>query len=231
MGNACGSCFGARAEGLEAAERLAGESEVWSHNEVEALFELFGTVSNSLVRDGLIHREEFRQALFGSPEPNLFADRLFELFDAKRNDVVDFSELVKGLEVFHPNAPKPDKTRFAFRLYDLKGTGFIEKDEVGDMLRALLRQNPDLVLTDDAVDEIIERTFKEVDLRGDGKIHEDEWIELVARKPACIGNMTLPVLRELTTRFPAFVMSSSMKSSRQLSIDKGSRGYALPGEA
>ena len=40
---------------------------------------------------------------------NLFVDRVFTLFDVKRNNVIDFEEFVTSLSVFHPSAPLEEK--------------------------------------------------------------------------------------------------------------------------
>lgn len=35
--------------------------------------------------------------------------QIFDLFDVKRRGVLDFTDFVKSLNVFHPNAPQEDK--------------------------------------------------------------------------------------------------------------------------
>lgn len=87
--------------------------------EVEALRELYTKISNELHHDGLIHKDELAWALFKAHRDNLFVDRVFELFDMKRNNVIDFGEFVRSLSVFHPNAPLEEKAKC--ELWSLEG--------------------------------------------------------------------------------------------------------------
>ncbi|XP_073356906.1 calcineurin B-like protein 4 isoform X2 [Aegilops tauschii subsp. strangulata] len=179
-------------------------------NEVEALYELYKKLSYSIFKDGLIHKEEFRLALFRTSKgANLFADRVFDLFDLKRNGVIEFGEFVRSLSIFHPKAPESDKTAFAFKLYDLRGTGYIEKEELREMVVALLDES-DLCLSDSAVEEIVDNTFSQADSNGDDRIDPKEWEEFVKKNPASLRNMSLPYLQDITTAFPSFVMHSEV---------------------
>ncbi|KAJ4842440.1 hypothetical protein Tsubulata_043173 [Turnera subulata] len=196
----------------------------FTKDEVETLYELFKKLSNSLSNDDLLSKEELQLGLFrNSKTHSLFSDRIFELFDTKHDGVIEFGEFVQSLSVFHPKAPQDEKISFAFQLYDIWQTGFIEREEirinssfehlvrclmtekVRELILALLRES-DLTLTEELVEMIIDKTFKDADSKGDGKIDQEEWKDFATRNPSLLKNMTIPYLKEITSAFPSFVM-------------------------
>ncbi|XP_065618681.1 calcineurin B-like protein 10 [Quercus suber] len=201
----CGNRF-------EEIARLASET-IFTVNEVEALYELFKKLSSSIIDDGLIQKEELHLALLKTRSgENFFLDRVFVLFDEKRNGVIEFDEFVHALSVFHPNAPMEEKIDFAFRLYDLRQTGFIKREEVKAMVIVILMES-DITLTDDLLEAIMDSTFANANADKDDRINTEEWKDFVLRNPNILKNMTLPYLKDLSLAavFPSFTFNTRIE--------------------
>ncbi|KAL2963690.1 hypothetical protein AAZX31_17G215800 [Glycine max] len=189
---------------------LADETR-FTVEEVEALHVLFKRLSSSLIDDDSIHKEELQLALFQTPYgKNLFLDRVFDVFDQKRNGVIEFDEFVHALSVFHPYAPMDEKIDFAFKLYDLRQTGFIEPEEVKLMVVAILIEF-DMNLPDDLLEAIVHKTIADADKDNDGKISREDWKAFVSRNPSLLINMTLPYLKDITSVLSSFVFKTEAK--------------------
>lgn len=185
----------------------------FSETEVKSLLELFNKLSNSVVQDGYVQKEELQLALFQSSQKrNLFLDRMFDLFDIKQNGHIEFEEFVRALAVFHPKAPRAEKIAYAFRMYDLRGTGFIEKEELKEMVMAIMDES-ELHLSNSAVEAIVDQTYQEADSKGDGRIDMEEWKGYVEKYPNLLKNMTLPYLMDITLSFPSFKIRSNPEAS------------------
>ena len=86
------------------------------------------------------------------------------------------------------------------------------------MLRAFLTEDPALQrLPPAALESISDRTFhvagQEVRLSNEDSIGPGEWLAFVNKMPQILNNMTLPVLRDLTTAFPSFLLNSTASNS------------------
>ena len=193
-------------------QRLADQTH-FRPGQIRVLRDVFSKVSRSHDGDGVIDADEFQLALFGREASggttrDLFSDRIFACFDSARDGRLTFEEFVKGLSVFHPQATRDEKTEFAFRVYDLRGTGAIEREDVREMLEAVLRQSKAMTLTKEMMEAVLNKTFEDCDLTKDGVISMKEFKTLVEKNEKIIANMTMPSLERLTKVYPDFLFTA-----------------------
>ncbi|XP_020548283.1 calcineurin B-like protein 10 isoform X3 [Sesamum indicum] len=162
--------------------RLSEKSH-FTINEVEALHELFKKLSSSIIDDGLIHKGCMK-VVAGD-----------QFFSGLREEL--------QLALFRIVC-------VSFKLYDLRQTGFIEREEVKQMVIAILMES-DTKLSDELLELIIDKTFADADADKDGKINKEDWKAFVSRQPSLLRNMTVPYLKDITSVFPSFVFNTEVE--------------------
>ncbi|KAF8677943.1 hypothetical protein HU200_046299 [Digitaria exilis] len=226
---------------------LADESRCFTVNEVEALYELYKKISCSTIDDGLIHKEELQLALFHMPSgKNLFLDRVSTKACSTSSWIKgEINKINMKIKTYQPATLDSNLiltflaaevshglfSFFSFRLYDLMQTGFIDRDEVKQMVIATLMESQ-VELSDDLVEAIIDKTFEDADTDKDNRISKEEWKAFVLKHPSVIKKMTLPHLKygpylcflhffilssfvvnelDTTTAFPSFVFNTQVE--------------------
>ncbi|XP_010422725.1 PREDICTED: calcineurin B-like protein 5 isoform X3 [Camelina sativa] len=183
---------------------LLASQTFFSEAEVEILHEMFKKLTSCLSNDNLLTKEKFQYILIkDTKRRSLSAERIFGLFDMRNDGTIDFGEFVHSLNIFHPNSSHRDKAIFAFRLYDTRQTGFIEPEEVKEMIIDVLEES-ELMLSESIIDSIVAKTFEEADWKKDGKIDLEEWETFVAAYPLTLKNMTIPFLKDIPRNFSTF---------------------------
>eukprot|EP00771_Trimastix_marina_P002533 gnl/Trimastix_PCT/3668.p1 GENE.gnl/Trimastix_PCT/3668~~gnl/Trimastix_PCT/3668.p1 ORF type:complete len:193 (+),score=16.11 gnl/Trimastix_PCT/3668:78-656(+) len=170
-----------RTEDIEALE----QSTNFSQREIKRLHKRFRKLDRT--NTGCISEADFMQI----PElaMNPLVHRVVTLFSTNRSsttaqsvsqqgsraNAVDFFEFLHALSIFSPKAPKEDKLKFAFRVYDVDGDGFVSGDDLFEILQMMVGNS----LTPQQLGQIVEKTVQEADLDGDGKLAYEEFIKVL----------------------------------------------------
>jgi len=157
--------------------------------EIQKLHAHFKQISTSIRSDGVIDLAEFQQAL--GLKNSVFAERLFNVFDKNKDEVINFREFVCGLSVFCSKGTLEEKLQLSFRIYDHDEDGYIDKGELMSMLRAIMGDNLIFNLSESHMKALVDSTFNEADINGDGLISFLEYKELVMKHPSILNSLTL----------------------------------------
>nr|CCC93264.1 unnamed protein product [Trypanosoma congolense IL3000] len=92
--------------------------------------------------------------------------RVLTVMNTRGGGEISFVEFAKAFSVFLPDANEKDKLRFAFSIYDIDGDGKISNRDLNDALKLMTGPN----MTDVQLQQIVDKTFIEVDFDNDGYI-------------------------------------------------------------
>ncbi|NXK57924.1 KCIP4 protein, partial [Sylvietta virens] len=108
-----------------------------------------------------------------------YAHFLFNAFDTDHNGSVSFEDFVMGLSILLRGTVQ-EKLNWAFNLYDINKDGYITKEEMLDIMKAIYDMMGKCtypVLKEDAPRQHVETFFQKMDKNKDGVVTIDEFIE------------------------------------------------------
>jgi Ca2+-binding EF-hand superfamily protein len=135
----------------------------FTRSELEAIYDNYKRVSASVVNDGMIDAEEFKQMMVagGVPSWNTFlVDGLFGMFDSDGSGQISFEEFVTILATYHnkKKGGQNEKHKLLFKIYDVDKDGKISKADLAKILEDCLKCN-NIVLQPSDVMALVEATF------------------------------------------------------------------------
>lgn len=166
------------------------EATGFTANQVAMLFQRFQALDKR--RIGKITKEDF----LAIPELHInpLVDRILSLFDEGGTDEVNFNQFVQVLSVFRSvydveafvggdeaetenqiEKLRTEKMRFVFRIYDIKADGYIDKDELLEVIQMMVGTHVGKA----DLDAVVAQTFKEADSDLDGKLSFKEFRHVI----------------------------------------------------
>ncbi|XP_030048469.1 Kv channel-interacting protein 4 isoform X2 [Microcaecilia unicolor] len=122
-----------------------------------------------------------------------YAHFLFNAFDTDHNGSVSFEDFVMGLSILLRGTIQ-EKLNWAFNLYDINKDGYITKDEMLDIMKAIYDMMGKCtypVVREETHRQHVETFFQKMDKNKDGVVTIDEFIESCQKDENIMRSMQL----------------------------------------
>ncbi|CAM6085919.1 unnamed protein product [Calypogeia fissa] len=155
-------------------KNLIGAKKPLSADEIQNLHDHFKRISSNGVSVTVSEFEQVLQAMnMGGFVP--LAQRIFDLFDDNKDGSVDMREVVVGFSSLK-KSQGDEALKLCFQLYDTDRSGYISREELASMLRALPEEYlPGDITEPGKLDEMFER----MDANNDGRISFEEFKDAI----------------------------------------------------
>ncbi|XP_063046636.1 Kv channel-interacting protein 1-like [Engraulis encrasicolus] len=162
-----------RPEGLEHLETLTN----FNKKELQVLYRGFKNECPS----GVVNEDTFKQIysqFFPHGDASTYAHYLFNAFDSGHNGSIKFEDFVTALSILLRGSTR-EKLQWTFNLYDINGDGYINKEEMMDIVRAIydmMGKYTYPALKTDTPKQHVDAFFQKMDKNRDGVVTLDEFI-------------------------------------------------------
>ncbi|XP_053423027.1 Kv channel-interacting protein 1 isoform X1 [Nycticebus coucang] len=163
-----------RPEGLEQLEAQTN----FTKRELQVLYRGFKNECPS----GVVNEETFKQIyaqFFPHGDASTYAHYLFNAFDTTQTGSVKFEDFVTALSILLRGTVH-EKLRWTFNLYDINKDGYINKEEMIDIVKAIydmMGKYTYPVLREDTPRQHVDVFFQKMDKNKDGIVTLDEFLE------------------------------------------------------
>ena len=155
-----------------------------SVGEIHNLYTHFKAISAIEKDDGVIDYEEFCSAL--KIDKSLISDRIFQLFDANHDTVINFREFVTGISMLMQENIET-QIKLTFNIFDADRTGHISADYVIKILQSSLDLLDNIFIPKEVLQKMVSSTFedlnKDIEKEDKTKIDYQQYRKMVRANP------------------------------------------------
>ncbi|XP_029991337.1 guanylyl cyclase-activating protein 1 [Sphaeramia orbicularis] len=139
---------------------------------------------------GLLTYYEFKK-FFGlrnlSETSNAYVKTMFTTFDMNDDGFIDFMEYVAALSLVLKGEVQ-QKLRWYFKLYDIDGSGCIDRDELLLIIKSIRAINGSA--NEMSAEDFATMVFDKIDVNGDGELSYEEFMEGVQNDEMLLKTLT-----------------------------------------